>query len=110
MSSSSRARAGLGLAAGTLAVAALPAAVAASWLVPGVTLLHALEVGVPAAFALGLVAVAFVRRARYRLDRSVARRGERTVRFGRFLAWTGIYLALTGAIALGFYGLLVVRG
>src|SRR5581483_2034714 len=103
MSSSNRVRASLGIAVGTLAVAALPAAVAASWLVARVTLLRALEVGV-------LVAVALVRRARYRVDRSIARPGERVVRFGRLLAWTGIYLALTGAIALGFYGLLVVRG
>jgi hypothetical protein len=110
MSSSNRVRASLGIAVGTLAVAALPAAVAASWLVARVTLLRALEVGVPVAFVLGLVAVSLVRRARYRVDRSIARPGERVVRFGRLLAWTGIYLALTGAIALGFYGLLVVRG
>jgi len=110
MSSSSRLTAGAGIAIGTLAVAALPAAVAAAWLVPRVTLLRALEVGVPAAFVLGLIAVSVVRRARYRLSRSVARRGERVVRLGRFLAWAGLYSAVTGGIALGFYGLLVVRG
>jgi len=100
----------VGIVVGTLAVAALPAGVAASWLVHRVTLVHALEVAVPVAFVLGLLAVSLVRRARYRIDRSVSRPGERIVRVGRFLAWTGVYLALTGGIALGFYGLLVVRG
>ena len=108
MSSSSRGAAGITV--GVLAVATLPAAVASSWLVHRVTLLHALEAGVPIAFVLGLIAVSLIRRARYRVERSVARSGARAVRFGRFLAWTGVYLAVTGAIALGFYGLLVVRG
>jgi hypothetical protein len=108
--SSSSAAARAGAALGVLAVAAIPAAVAASHLGHGMTLIRALEIGVAVAFVLGLIAVAVVRRARFRLDRSVARRGERVVRFARFLAWTGLYAATTGAIALGFYGLLVVRG
>jgi hypothetical protein len=108
MSSSNPARAGVAL--GVLAVVAIPGAVAASRYGHGVTLLRSLEVAVPLAFLLGLVAVAVVRRARYLLDRSVTRRGERVVRLGRFLAWTGVYAAATGAIALGFYGLLVARG
>jgi hypothetical protein len=108
MSSSSAARAGVAL--GTLACAAVPGAVAASRLGHGVTLLRALEIAVPVAFVLGLVAVAVARRARYHLERSVNRRGERAVRFARFLAWAGVYVAATGAISLGFYGLLVVRG
>jgi hypothetical protein len=107
-SSSAAARAGVLL--GVLAVAAIPGTVAASHIGHGVTLLRSLEIGVPVAFVLGLVAVAVVRRARFRVDRSVTRRGERLVRLARFLAWTGIYVATTGAIALGFYGLLVVRG
>jgi hypothetical protein len=94
---------------GALAIATIPGAVAASWKLPGVTLLEATEVGVPAAFLLGLLAVTIARRARFRVDRSVTHRGARLVRAGRMLAWTGIYLAIAGGVALGFYGLLVVR-
>jgi len=108
MSSSNTARAGIAL--GVLAVAAIPGAVGASRLGHGATLLRSLEIGVPVACVLGLIAVAVARRARYRLERSVSRRGERLVRFARFLAWAGVYVGATGAIALGFYGLLVVRG
>ena len=85
---------------------ALPAAIAASKLLKLAQLLHAVEIGVPAAFLLSLVAVSASRRARYRLDRSVFRGGARTVRLGRFLAWTGMYLTLVGALALAFYGAL----
>jgi hypothetical protein len=91
---------------GTLAVLALPAAGALVALVPSVKLLPAAYVAVPAAFLLGLIGISASRRARFGLERSVVRRGERTVRFGRFLVWSGLYLALVGAIALGFYGLL----
>ena len=108
--SSSSAAARAAVALGILAVAAVPAAVAASHVGHGVTLIRALELGVPVSFLLGLLAVAVARRARYRVDRSVSRRGERVVRLARFLAWTGLYVATTGAVALGFYGLLVVRG
>ena len=98
------------LVLGLLAVAAIPAGIAASWLVSGVGLLRAEEFAVPVAFAVGLTAVAFVRRARFRLARSVVRRGETPVRVARLLAWGSLYLAFSGAIALGFYGLLVLRG
>jgi hypothetical protein len=93
-----------------LALAAIPAAVAVSWGVKGVGLLRAIEIAVPLAFLLGLVAVACVRRARFRIDRTVARRGESRVRAARMVAFAALYLAACAAIALGFYGLLVVRG
>src|SRR5438045_5961344 len=96
--SSGSARAAIVL--GALAVAALPAGVASSWYLKGVSLLEATEVAVAVAFVLGLVAVICARRARFRLDRSVRRLGERTVRIGARLAWAGLYLAATGAIAL----------
>jgi hypothetical protein len=91
---------------GTLAVAAIPAAVAAAILLPSVNVLPALIVAIPAAFLLGVVGLSASRRARYKVDRSVRRIGERTARFGRFLVWAGIYIALIGALALGLYGLL----
>ena len=84
----------------------LPAAIAASKLLKLAELLRAVEIAVPAAFVLSLVAVSAARRARYRLDRSVFREGARSVRLGRFLAWTGMYLALIGALSLAFYGAL----
>jgi hypothetical protein len=63
---------------------------------------------VPVAFVTGLGAVASYRRARAKLERSVFRVSERRVRVARFLALAGLYLAVTGALALGFYGLLHV--
>ena len=77
-----------------------------AWRLPSLDLLPALIVSVPVAFVLGLLAVSAARRARFKVERSVARIGERTVRVGRFLAWTGLYLALVGALALGFYGVI----
>ena len=85
---------------------AIPAAVAAARYVSGVTLLRGLYVGVGAAFVLGLVAWACSRKARYALARSVRLGGQGPVRLGRFLALAGLYLAVTGGIALAFYGVL----
>jgi hypothetical protein len=95
---------------GVLGLAAVPGGVVAAWLLAGVGLLEAEEIAVPVAFALGLAAVAATRRARFRVERSVSRVGEGRVRAARLLAWGAVYLAMTGAIALGFYGLLVLRG
>jgi hypothetical protein len=95
---------------GALGVLAVPAGVALSWLGSSVGLLPTAEVAVPVGFVLGLGAVAFARRARHRVDRSVARVGARRVRVAGLLAWTSLYIATIGAIALGFYGLLVARG
>lgn len=108
--SSSRAAARSAIALGVLALAALPIGGAVSNRLNGVGLLEAMEFAVPAAFVLGLAAVGAARRARFSLDRSVRRPGENVVRLARFVAWTGLYIASTGAIALGFYGLLVLRG
>jgi hypothetical protein len=46
------------------------------------------------------------RRARYRLERSVRRAGDGLVRASRLVAWTGVYVAVTGGLALAFYGVL----
>jgi hypothetical protein len=94
---------------GLLAVAAIPAAVGAAILLPSIDVLPALIVAVPSAFLLGVIGLSASRRARYKVDRSVFRVGERTARFGRFLVWAGIYCALIGGLALGFYGLLRVK-
>jgi hypothetical protein len=95
---------------GILAVAAIPAGIVVSWRRTGVTLLDGIEGGVAAAFVLGLLAIFAARRGRIRVEKSLSRRGARLVRAGRVLAWTGLYLAAAGGIALGFYGLLVMHG
>ena len=99
----------LGAVFGALALLAIPAAAAAAAFTTRITLLHAVYVAVPAAFVLALVAFAAYRRARSRLERSVRRPGVRIVRTARFLAFAGLYVAVTGALALGFYGVLHLR-
>jgi hypothetical protein len=91
---------------GVLAILAIPVAVFASKVLKTSRLIEAVVIAVPIAFLLGLTAVSAARRARYRLDRSVYRRGVRTVRLARFVAWTGLYAAFVGGIALGVYGAL----
>ena len=106
MSSSREAQ--LAAALGAVAVLAIPAAMAAAAFTTKVQLLPAVYVAVPVAFVAGLCGVAAYRRARAALERSVRRVSERPVRIARFLALAGLYLAVTGALALGFYGLLHV--
>jgi len=103
-SSSSAARAAVLL--GALGILAVPAGIVASRLLQDVRLLEGVVISVPVAFVLSLIAVAAARRARFRLDRSVFRTGARTVRAGRFLAWAGMYVAVTAALALAFYAVL----
>jgi|SRR4029077_10536370 hypothetical protein len=95
---------------GLLAVLAIPVGVAAALFIPSVDLLPALVVAVPSAFVLAVIGISAARRARFRMDRSVYRSGERTVRFGRFLVWSGLYLSLVGALALAFYSVLRASG
>ena len=94
---------------GLIALLAIPAGIAAAVFVPSVNLIPALVVAVPVAVFFGLVGISLARRARYRVDRSISRRGARTVRFARFLVWAGLYVGLVGALALGFYGVLRAR-
>ena len=91
---------------GLLALVAVPAAVAAAIFVPKLNVLPALVVAVPIAFVCGLIGVSAARRARFKVDRSVYRVGEGTVRFARVVVWAGLYVSLVSALALGFYGLL----
>jgi hypothetical protein len=106
--SSSR-TASVGAVFGIVAVAAIPAAGAAAAFTDRVTLLRAEYVAVPVAFVAGLISFAAYRRARARMERTVRRAGAGFVRTARFLAFAGLYLALTGGLALGFYGLLHLR-
>ena len=104
--SSSRRLAWAAILLGALALLAIPAGAALSALLASVEMLRATLVAVPTAFVLGLAGVAASRRARFRLERSVYRPGERTVRIGRLLVWAGLYAAVIGALALGVYGVL----
>jgi hypothetical protein len=103
-SSSGPARVALVL--GALAVLAIPAAVAAAQFLSGIPLLHALYVGVPIAFVLGLLAVFAARRARRALGQSLHPERRKLVRTARVVAWAGLYAGVTGALALGVYGVL----
>ena len=59
---------------------------------------------VPVAFLLGVLAIRLARRARRRLERTLGRAGGQSpARLGRIFGWLGVYLALIGAISLGFY-------
>jgi len=104
--SGSKTRGTLAIVLGLLAIAAIPVGAAVSVVREEVTLLEAEIVAVPVAFVLGLLALSASRRARYRVERSVRRAGEGTARAARFLAWTGLYCAVTGGLALAFYGFL----
>ena len=96
----------LALFLGLLALAAIPAGAAVAANRPDVDVLPAELVAVPAAFVLGLIAVSLSRRARARVERSVRRAGEGLVRTSRVVAWSGVYIAVTGGLALAFYGVL----
>src|SRR5262245_35126216 len=108
MSGSKKARtpAIVALILGLLAVAAIPVGAAVAARRADVGILEAELVAVPAAFVLGLIAVSLSRRARARVERSVRHAGEGLARTARFVAWSGVYLAVTGGLALAFYGVL----
>ena len=91
---------------GLLSLAAIPVAAVASSVRSDLRLLQTLLVGVPVAFVLGLIAVGLSRRARRRFERSVRRNGAKLVRTARFVAWAGVYVAVTAGLALAFYGVL----
>ena len=91
---------------GLLAVAVLPAAVAATRFSERYELLHA-AAAIPVAALLGALAIVLARRARSRLAPTLGHpRGTRTARLGRLLGVLGVLLALTAAGSVGVYALL----
>ena len=102
---SSRASGWLSLVLGLIAVAALPAAIAVSNRTDRYSLLEA-GFAVPPAGLFALLAILLGRRGRRRQALSLNPvRGVRPARVGRLLGWLGLYLAATGALALGVYWL-----
>jgi hypothetical protein len=92
---------------GLVAVLAVPAAVALAWRSAGIGLLDA-SFAIPVAAICGLAALLFVRGARGRIRWTLERAGGGgRIRLGRFLAIVGISIALSAAIAVGFYELLL---
>jgi hypothetical protein len=104
--SSSRVAGGAAVVLGALALVAIPAAVVASQLLQGIRLLQSVYVAVPASCVLALAALGAARRARFRAARSVRGNGGGVVRLGGVVAWAGLYIGITGALALGVYGAL----
>jgi peptidoglycan/LPS O-acetylase OafA/YrhL len=91
---------------GLLAVATMPAAVAATRWSDAYDLLHA-AAAIPVAALLGLGAIMLARRARSRLAPTLRHaRGSRTARLGRLLGILGVLLALTAAGSVAVYEVL----
>jgi hypothetical protein len=91
---------------GLLAIAAIPCGALAAQELQSVGLLQSLYVCVPLAIVLGLIAVLVARAARLDAARSVfgGRRG--IARLAQILAWTGLWIGITGGVALAVYGAL----
>jgi hypothetical protein len=88
---------------GLLGAAALPAAVSVAELSDLIRLIEAAG-AIPVAAALGLAAIVLARRARQRVERTLWRVGGAWIaRVGQALGVLGVCLALSGAIAIGFY-------
>jgi hypothetical protein len=91
---------------GVFGLATLPAAIAVTGRVDGLSLVEA-GFAIPAAIVFALAAVLIGRRVRRRSIQTLASLpGARVARFGRVLGYMGLYLALTAALAVGFYAVL----
>jgi hypothetical protein len=91
---------------GLLGLGTLPAAIAITERVDGLSLVEA-GFAIPAAILFGLAAVVIGRRVRRSSRQRLAPLpGTRVARLGRVLGYAALYLALTAALAVGFYALL----
>ncbi|HEX6763804.1 MAG TPA: hypothetical protein VF094_13485 [Gaiellaceae bacterium] len=105
MTSSSRA-ASTATVFGVLAIAAVPCGAVAAQYLQSVGLLQSLYITVPIAIVLGLLAVLVARRARRLQSRSVFGGSRSFTRLAQLLAWTGLWIGVTGGVALVVYGAL----
>jgi hypothetical protein len=91
---------------GLLGLATLPAAIALTERLDGLSLVEA-GYAIPAAIVLAVVAVVIGRRVHSRSRQTLAALpGAGVARLGRLLGYAGLYLALTAALAVGFYAVL----
>jgi len=104
-----RTHARLSTVCGGLAVLAIPAAIVVAERVQQIDLVRALIIATPIGFVVGLLGIAAARKARYALARTLVDDARKLVRIGRMLAWTGVYLSVTGALALALYAVLRSR-
>lgn len=88
---------------------AVPAGILAAQSLKGVTLLRSLYVSAPTAIALALIAVLTARHARVAAQRTVFAERRGPVRAARFLAWLGLYVGVTAALAVAVYWILRAR-
>lgn len=91
---------------GLLSIAAVPVALYSTRL-SQVNLPQAVAGEAIAGTIFGLLAITYARKARFQVERTLGRVGEGTARWGKWLGLLGLCLALTAALALGFYGLLL---
>lgn len=100
-------RASLGVLIGLVAVLAVPAAIAIARQSPSISLIDAAW-GIPVAAALGLLAHGFSNLAGLRIQWTVGRAGgEGRARAARALGTLAICIAITAAISVGVYELLL---
>jgi steroid 5-alpha reductase family enzyme len=104
---SSNHRASLAFVSALVAVLAVPAAIVLSRQTAGLTLVDAAW-AIPIAFGCGVAALLFVRGARGRIRWTLEQAGGGgRARLAVLLAVAGICVALSSAIAVGFYELLL---
>jgi uncharacterized membrane protein len=100
-------RASVAVLLGIAAVAAVPGGIAAARELAGIRLVDASWM-IPVAFGLGLLAIAFANLARARIQRTLGRaHGEGRARAARFLGALAICVAVSAAISVAFYELLL---
>jgi hypothetical protein len=91
---------------GLVGLATVPAAIAVTERVDGLSVLEA-GFAIPAAIVFALGAIVVGRRVRNRSRQTLAALpGTRIARLGRVLGYAGLYVALTAALAVGFYAIL----
>jgi hypothetical protein len=91
---------------GLLSIAAIPCGVAAAQYSSNISLLQGLYVSVPIGIVLGLLAVLAARGARLHVARSVFGGRRWPARLAQVLAWAGLWIGVTGGVALAVYGAL----